>query len=108
MKKMLNKVSLVLVLVCSLFAGVNMADAAKNDDVCISLGGLLGERKAVTDEVSALLNLRALVVMRHDDGILFFRQSADLLLYSHDYKISFNISLTVGWGNTTCRNSGTV
>ena len=32
MKKMLNKVSLVLVLVCSLFAGVNMADAAKNDD----------------------------------------------------------------------------
>lgn len=32
MKKMLNKVSLVLVLVCSLFAGVNMADAAKNND----------------------------------------------------------------------------
>ena len=29
---MLNKVSLVLVLVCSLFAGVNMADAAKNND----------------------------------------------------------------------------
>ena len=29
---MLNKVSLVLVLVCSLFAGVNVADAAKTQD----------------------------------------------------------------------------
>ena len=51
---------------------------AHHDDVGIRLGCHLSQSQRVAYEVSHILNLRALVVVRHDDGVLLFAQCAYL------------------------------
>ena len=54
------------------------ADPAEGDDVGVGGGGLARQVEAVADEISQVLKLGLLVVMRQDDGVAFLLEALDL------------------------------
>ena len=53
-------------------------NTGEDDDVGIGLGGLLAQAQAVADVIGDVLDLRFLVIMRQDDGVLLFLELIDL------------------------------
>ena len=53
-------------------------NAAKDDDIGISLGGFLTEPKRVSDKISDILNLLDLVIMSENDGLPLSFESKNL------------------------------
>jgi hypothetical protein len=52
--------------------------AGKNDHVGVRLGGRLRQAEGVADKVGDVLDIRLLVQVRQDNGVLFFFEFFDL------------------------------